>query len=147
MTHQIQQPEGTRSEEHRLVLLFDGTCGICTRSARWVRERDTGGKILVVPSQLPSWRSRFSITAEDAEHRVYAIDANGRKFAGAAAVNRTLEELGGFASILGKFYRFPPIALFENALYPVIARYRYLLSRWGDSPACDDPDAGCEDRG
>lgn len=87
------------------------------------------------------------MTPEDAARRVYAIDASGRKFAGAAAINRTLEELGGGAAILGKLYRFPPVAMIENALYPFIARYRYLLSRWGDRPACDDPSAGCKDSG
>ena len=147
MTSHGQHPHGTRSEEPRLVLLFDGTCGICTRCARWVRERDKDGKILTVPSQSPYWSSRFSVTPEDAERRVYAMDATGRKFAGAAAINRVLEELGGNAAILGKLYRFPPLAVIENALYPVVAHYRYLLSRWGDRPACDDPNAGCRDSG
>lgn len=136
-----------RGGDHRLVLLFDGTCGICTRCARWVRERDTDGKILTVPSQSPYWSARFSVTPEDAARRVYAIDATGRKFVGAAAINRALEELGGNAAIVGKLYRFPPVAIIENALYLLIARYRYLLSRWGDKPACDDPNAGCKDTG
>jgi len=134
-----------RWEDYRLVLLFDGKCGICTRTARWVRERDTHGTILVIPNQSPEWRARFSIKPEDAERRVYAIDAGGRVFAGAAAVNRVLEELGGRRAVVGRLYRFPPIALIENAIYPVIARYRGLLSRWGDRPACDEPDAGCNE--
>lgn len=145
MTNYIHQPFDTSSDQHRVVLLFDGTCGICTRCARWLRERDPDGKILTVPSQSAGWRARFSVTPEDAARRVYAIDATGRKFAGAAAINRALEELGGTAATIGKLYRFPPIALIENALYPLIARYRYLLSRWGDPPACDDPNAGCQD--
>ncbi len=135
--------EELRWEHYRLVLLFDGKCGICTRTARWVRQRDKDGAILTIPNQAPEWRSRFSIKPEDAEHRVYAIDAAGRTFAGAAVVNRVLEELGGRLAVVGRLYRFPPVALIENAIYSVIARYRGLLSRWGDRPACDDPNARC----
>ena len=132
-----------RLGDERLVLLFDGKCGICTRTARWVREHDTQGRILVVPNQSTEWRSRFSIAPEEAAKRVYAIDAPGRIFAGAAAINRVLEELGGRPATIGRLYRFAPIALIENAVYPLIARYRGLLSRWGDVPACDEPGADC----
>jgi predicted DCC family thiol-disulfide oxidoreductase YuxK len=96
-----------------------------------------------MPSQSPLWRSRFDVTVEQAEHEVYAVEPEGRAFAGAAAANRVLKELGGKYARIARWYQFAPVRLLEDLAYPVIARYRGLLSRWGDMPACDEPDAGC----
>jgi len=37
----------------RLLLLFDGTCGPCTRLAGWIRRWDAAGRIRVMPNQAP----------------------------------------------------------------------------------------------
>ena len=53
-----------------------------------------------------------------------AIEAEGRRFVGAAAVNRVLRELGGIWRVLGSLYLAPPIGRLEDVYYARVARRR-----------------------
>jgi predicted DCC family thiol-disulfide oxidoreductase YuxK len=64
------------------------------------------------------------MSREEVGRAVWAVDAGGRKFEAAAAVNRTLRELGGGWAVLASFYRFPPIRWIEDAYYKRVARRR-----------------------
>jgi predicted DCC family thiol-disulfide oxidoreductase YuxK len=55
---------------------------------------------------------------------VWAVEADGKKFEGAAAVNRTLRELGGRWALLAALYQLPPIRWVQNAYYGRVARRR-----------------------
>jgi predicted DCC family thiol-disulfide oxidoreductase YuxK len=51
-------------------------------------------------------------------------EPGGRTFAGAAAVNRALRELGGFWLVLGSLYLVPPIGWLEDRYYSRVAERR-----------------------
>ena len=53
-----------------------------------------------------------------------ATEAGGRRFTRAAAVNRTLRELGGVWGFLGASYLVPPIGWLEDRYYARVARRR-----------------------
>ncbi len=53
-----------------------------------------------------------------------AIEPGGRRFAGAAAVNRVLRELGGAWLLPGSLYLVPPIGWLEDRYYARVARRR-----------------------
>jgi len=53
-----------------------------------------------------------------------ADEAGGRSLLGAAAVNRTLRELGGGWRVLGALYLVPPIRWVEDRYYARVARRR-----------------------
>ena len=53
-----------------------------------------------------------------------ARDPGGRTFSAAAAVNRTLRELGTGWRVLGALYLVPPIGWLEDRYYARVARRR-----------------------
>ena len=53
-----------------------------------------------------------------------ATEPGGRRFVGAAAVNRVLRELGGAWRLPGSLYLVAPIGWFEDRYYGRVARRR-----------------------
>ena len=76
---------GRAVTERRLLLLFDGWCGVCTRTADWVRRHDTAGRVLAVPSQTPGVLAQTGISRAEADAAAWAITPEGRRFAGAGS--------------------------------------------------------------
>src|SRR5258706_10329156 len=79
----------------RLVLVYDGECEFCTRLAGWVVAHDTRGGIAVRPNQEPGLIERLGLTRDEVSRAAWAVEPGGRKYEGAAAINRALSELGG----------------------------------------------------
>ncbi|MGH7765047.1 MAG: thiol-disulfide oxidoreductase DCC family protein [Candidatus Dormibacteraceae bacterium] len=117
---------------------------MCTRTARWVRRRDRAGRVLVVPNQAPGAMDRYGITREEADRSAWVVDRDGRRWEGAAAVNRVLVELGGAPSALAKLYQARMIGAIEEAGYRWLARNRSRFNRFGVRPECEEPGAGCQ---
>jgi predicted DCC family thiol-disulfide oxidoreductase YuxK len=134
-------PEGAR-----LLLIYDGWCGICTRSVEWVRARDTRGRVAALPSQTPGLPERTGLTRAQLNREAWAIDRRGRRYAGAAAINRTLAELPRWRG-LARLYNVPGIHQAERAFYRWFAANRGRFSRWGVVPTCDRPGASCTPEG
>jgi predicted DCC family thiol-disulfide oxidoreductase YuxK len=55
---------------------------------------------------------------------VWVVEPGGRKFEGAAAISRTLRELGGGWAVLGSLYIIPPVRWLEDRYYQRVARRR-----------------------
>lgn len=129
----------------RLVLLFDGTCGPCTRSANWIRRRDPAGRIEVLPNQAPGALAAYGVTRAEADRSAWAIEPGGRRLKGAAALNRVLLELGGGWRLLARPYRLPLLAAAEEAIYRWVAAHRSRFAWLGVTPECDQPGVACAD--
>jgi predicted DCC family thiol-disulfide oxidoreductase YuxK len=54
----------------------------------------------------------------------WAVEPGGRRFEGAAAINRVLRELGGAWPALSSVYSIPPIRWMEDRYYARVARRR-----------------------
>jgi predicted DCC family thiol-disulfide oxidoreductase YuxK len=128
------------------ALLFDGTCGPCTRMANWVRRHDREGRLEVVPNQAPGVLERFGVTRAEADRAVWLVDPDGRRREAGAAVSGTLEVLGGGWRLLAVLYRTRPSAAVAEAAYRWVARNRHRLARFGATPECDGPGNPCGDR-
>jgi predicted DCC family thiol-disulfide oxidoreductase YuxK len=126
----------------RLVVIYDGWCGVCTRSVRWIRRRDPEGRIAVLPNQQPGLRERIGLSKDEVDRFAWAIDAAGRRFRGAAAINRVFEELGRWR-YLAPLYRLPVVRQVEDLLYHWFSVNRGRFARWGITPACERPGAAC----
>jgi predicted DCC family thiol-disulfide oxidoreductase YuxK len=126
----------------RLLVVYDGWCGVCARSIRWIRRRDPGGRIAALPNQQPGLRERTGLTKGQVDRFAWAIDADGRRYRGAAAVNRVLEELGRwrYPALL---YRAPGIRQAEDLFYHWFSINRGRFGRWGITPVCERPGADC----
>jgi predicted DCC family thiol-disulfide oxidoreductase YuxK len=131
--------------EQRLVLLFDGTCGPCTRLADFVRHRDHAGRILVLPNQAPGALGRYGVNRADADRSAWLIEPGGRRLEGAAAITRALEALGGGWRLLAVPGRARAVAAAEEVAYRWVARNRRHLAWLGVIPECERPGAPCSD--
>ena len=111
--------------------------------ARWVRRRDRAGRVLAVPSQRRGVLAQHGITRPEADRAAWAIARDGRRWEGAAAVNRVLQEAGGAWQVVAKLYRLAPIAAAEEGLYRWFVRNRSRFRSFGVRPECDEPGSDC----
>lgn len=101
--------------------------------------------MLVIPSQRRGVESAYGLTRDQLDREAWAIDPDGRKHAGAAAINRLLAELGRPWSWAAVLYPFPPVKLAEMLGYRWFADHRPMFARWGETPECEEPQADCQD--
>jgi predicted DCC family thiol-disulfide oxidoreductase YuxK len=97
---------------------------------------------LALPSQTPGLLAEYGLTRADADQAAWAIDAAGRRYAGAAAINRVLAELPRWRS-LALLYRVPPLAWIEDRVYAWIAVNRHRFRHLGAVPECSRPGVPC----
>ena len=136
-------PEGLLGEA-AVLLIFDGWCGVCTRFADWVRARDAGSRVLALPNQTAGLPLAAGLTEADVDREAWAIARDGRVYAGAAAINRTLHELGGGWRLVARLYALPGLRWAEDLGYRWFARHRGRFARWGVTPECERPKATSE---
>jgi predicted DCC family thiol-disulfide oxidoreductase YuxK len=109
-----------------VILVYDGECKFCTRLAEWVRRRDEKGRVDVRPNQEEGLIERLGLSRDEVDKASWAVEPGGKRFEGAAGINRVLSELGGGWSALSSLYRVPPLRWVEDAYYRRVARRR----RW-----------------
>src|SRR5260370_220363 len=87
------------------------------RLARWVQRHDRAGRIDARPNQEAGLAERLGLSRDEIGRAVWTIEPGGSKFEGAAAISRTLRELGGGWGVLGAFYFFPPVRWLQDTFY------------------------------
>lgn len=127
-----------------LTVIFDGHCGFCMRSIEWALARVPAGSIEAVPAQAPGVLARFGLSREQAAREVWAVDDTGRRFAGAAAVNRVLAEVGGPWRVLSRLYQAPGLRWVEDRTYHWVSTNRQHFAFLGVTPACERDGVACE---
>jgi len=132
----------------RLLLLYDGYCGFCTRVVRALLARDPQGRILALPSQTPGLRERHGLTRAQTDAAIWVVDAaTGQALAEAdAAANLLLAQLGAPWRWAPFLRRVPGVAALQRSVYFWVARNRGRLGRWyGVQPPCEQPGWRCVD--
>ncbi|MEQ8840875.1 MAG: DUF393 domain-containing protein [Acidimicrobiales bacterium] len=118
------------------MLVFDGDCGFCTSSARWIETR-LPDQIAVVP-----WQScdlvELGLTESDVTTAAYWIDESGTAHRGHRAVGLSLTTAGGVWAVVGRAIITPPISWLAAPVYALVARNRHRLP--GATDACRLPD-------
>ncbi|HAC45172.1 MAG TPA: hypothetical protein DCF65_03795 [Chloroflexi bacterium] len=92
--------------------------------ARWVQRHDRAGRIDPRPNQEPGLIEHLGLTPDDVARAAWAVEPDGKKFEGAAGINRVLKELGRGWALLAVAYSVPQIRWIENAYYRRVARRR-----------------------
>ena len=119
----------------RPILLYDGDCGFCTTSARFIERRiPTGAEI--TPYQFADLQA-LGTTAERTAHEVVWVARTGRTYGGAQAIARLLMDAGGLWRILGAIGTLPPISWLAAGVYRLVSKNRHRLP--GGTPACALP--------
>ena len=117
------------------MLVFDGDCGFCTKSAAWIAHRMPRGTA-VQPSQALDLRA-IGLTPRDVETAAYWIDRDGGTHRGHRAVAHALITAGGAWRIIGRALLIPPISWLAAVAYELVAKNRGRLP--GATDACKIP--------
>jgi predicted DCC family thiol-disulfide oxidoreductase YuxK len=115
------------------MLVFDGGCGFCTASARWVEHRLPSGS--VEPWQLIDLRA-VGLSPTDVADYAWWVDPDGSRRRGHRAIAASLRAIGGGWGVVGRVLAVPPVSWLAAGVYHVVAANRHRLHRFGTTPAC-----------
>ncbi|MCW2863386.1 MAG: hypothetical protein JWP48_5094 [Actinoallomurus sp.] len=118
----------------RPILLFDGDCGFCTTSARFI-ERHMPSTAEILAYQFADLEA-LGTTADRASREVLWVQGD-RVRGGAQAIAGLLIDAGGLWRVLGLVIRLPPFRWIAAGVYHVITVNRFRLP--GGTPACALP--------
>ena len=135
----------------RLLVLFDGHCGLCNRSVRWLLRRDRHDRLRFAPSNAPQVAAltRLNFVMSDANGpnsilvALYIGSPAERLLARSDAVLAVLAELPQPWPALAAILRLIPRPL-RDLVYRLVARWRYRI--WGRLESCPIPTAAERDR-
>jgi predicted DCC family thiol-disulfide oxidoreductase YuxK len=114
------------------LLVFDGDCGFCTRSARWIEVR-LPDDVDVVPWQSIDDLGSLGLTARGVTEEAWWVDRRGAA-GGHRAVGRALQAAGRWWRPLGWVVRNPPGSWLAGPAYRLLATNRHRLP--GSTEAC-----------
>lgn len=120
------------------ILLFDGACGLCSRSVRFLLARDHGARLRFAPLDGhfgQAFRERHPALA-GVDAVVWHDPVRGVTLTRSDAALAALRHLGGGWRVLAAFGAFVPRVL-RDAGYDAVARRRHALV----PPACPLPTA------
>ncbi len=117
------------------LLVHDGDCAFCTRTATWVARR-AGRRATVAPwAELDL--AALGLTQDQVLTEVWWVDPDGRTVGGHRAVARALRAVGGPWWVLGTVLALPPLGPIARPAYALVARHRHRLP--GGTDACRLP--------
>lgn len=119
------------NRRERPVLLFDGDCGFCTTSARFLER--IGPDAEIVAWQLTDL-AELGVTEQQAADAVQWVQVDGTVRSGHEAIAAVLTTAGRIWRIIGHTLLLPGISWMAAKLYRLIADNRYRLP--GGTPAC-----------
>ena len=115
------------------ILIFDGDCAFCTKSANFITRR------IRPRTEVRSSQSRdlagLGLTPEQCALAVQWVGDGGEIRSGSAAITAMLREARGGWILLGRIGDWPGIRRMAALTYRVIASNRHRLP--GGSAACD----------
>ena len=118
-----------------MILVFDGDCGFCTSTARWIEPR------LPADARVEPWQSldlaQIGLSEDDVKSASWWIDADGTLHRGHQSVGRALVSGGGIWGLAGRAIITPPISWLARSVYSLVVRFRYRLP--GATDACRVP--------
>lgn len=112
----------------RPQLVYDSTCELCTRSARWI-SRDAAG-LDTVPSAALDERQLESLglLREQTLRSLWWIATDGTVRDGHEAIAAALATGSGWRRRTGRVLGTPPLAWLAAPLYRLVARNRHRIS-------------------
>lgn len=112
------------------LVAFDGACGLCHRTVRFLVHRDDGSRFQFAPLQGETLRARLAPDQLAALPDSLVVLTEGRLLLKARAVAHVLRRLGGGWGVIGRALDALPGWLSEGG-YDAVARVRH---RWFTRP-------------
>lgn len=126
----------------RVILFYDGQCGLCQKSVQFVLRRQPQGSILFAPLQGTTAAEMLPL-ADREQLDSMVVAKNGQLFRHSTAALAIAQELGGFWKMLGHLGSIIPRPL-RDLIYRAISRNRYRM--FGQADACRLPQPGERER-
>ena len=111
-----------------MLLVYDGQCGFCIRSARWIEAR------LPADARAEPWQSleleQLGLSRTDAEAAVWWLEPHAshrRRWRGSDAIGRSLVAAGGAWTLIGLLIIHPPFCWLARPTYSLVAANRHRL--------------------
>ena len=117
------------------ILVYDGDCGFCAATARWV-ERRLGDDCQVVPSQQVDLGA-LGLTEGDVARSAWWIGSDGTRWDDHLSIAGALKAMSGLWPALGRLLTLGPISPLARWTYRLVAANRYRLPRFGSPVKCD----------
>lgn len=124
----------------RVTLIFDGSCGFCTRSVRLLQALDRGHRVTAIPYQKPGTPEAHGLSFTQCETAIWAITPERERYSGAAAINAALVVILETRLPLW-LYSTPGVRQLQERAYSLTALNRRRLP--GDAPYCRQYPEGC----
>jgi predicted DCC family thiol-disulfide oxidoreductase YuxK len=126
------------------VLLYDGACGLCSSTVRFVLRHDHDGSLRFATLQSPSAERVFAQHPElrGSDTVVWVDHARGQVLTRSAAVLRVAAYLKGVWRVALVFYLVP--RRIRDWAYDLVARHRHLLME--GAGRCWVPPSNVQDR-
>ena len=121
--------------KRRGLLVYDGDCGFCTRTARWLARRVPAG-VEVRPWQALDLGA-LGLSETQVRDAAYWITPRGKQHRGEAAIAEALRVAGEPWRSAGDLILMPGVRRLAARVYDVIARNRHRLP--GGTDACELP--------
>lgn len=109
------------------LVLWDGDCGFCARSAEWARRRDTDGRLCFVPYQRAPSPPMTPELERACRQAVHVITPDGTVLRAGRASLYVLEQIGWRRR--ARLLRLPPLVWLVELGYRLVATHRGLASR------------------
>jgi len=120
------------------ILVFDGDCGFCTTSARFLARWVVGNR----PTTISPWQltdlAGLGLTPDQCRTAVQWVGKDARVVSGHVAIAAALRSGHPLWRPLGTLLQAPGFSWLAGRLYQWVAAHRYALP--GGTPACR-PDA------
>ena len=115
------RPRGPRSPE---TVFFDGTCGLCNRSIRFLVAEDAYGRFDYLPLESDGFRSRVpEEERRELPDSVVVLTSDDRLLVRSTAILHTVARLGGLWRLLGAIAGWVPRPL-RDAIYDFVSKRR-----------------------
>lgn len=109
------------------TVVYDGTCGMCTRIAQILMNWDTAQSLEIVPAQASGVAARFPwIPAHAFDEALQLIGPDGHTWQGSAAIEQLLTILPR-GRWIAWIFKIPFARVIADKIYRWVARNRYHL--------------------
>lgn len=126
-TEKTETAGKTRGRE-KAVLIYDGQCPVCRRTAKWIGQNQREGSFRMLPCQSAEVARKFpSVTREACMRAMQLVLPDGTVLAGEKALPEILRRLRRFGAA-AEVFRLPGSGALSRALYRWFADSRYHIA-------------------
>ncbi len=112
----------------RDVLIYDGTCPICSGTAKWIHDNSVDGSFDMIPCQSLQDSMQYpGIKHEDCMQSMHVVLPDGTVLAGEKALPEIVTRLRRYR-FAGLLFKLPGAATLSRIAYRWFANRRYRIS-------------------